>query len=89
MGLGGTDTIHIKEKLELETEGMGVTIHSSHADNRSYKSKEFQKDIDKMHKMLTVSRVGAHDQNRVTGRAIQTVVNPASAMMPHQVIMCY
>ena len=39
VGLGAMDTIHSKELFELEAEGMGVTVHSYHADNGIYKSK--------------------------------------------------
>ena len=87
VGLGATDTIHSKELFELEADGMGVAVRSYHADNGIYKSKEFQKDLDKRHQILTLSGVGAHGQNGVAERGIQTVVNSARTMMLHQALM--
>ena len=66
---------------------MGVTVHSYHADNGIYKSKEFQKDLNKRHQILTLSGVGAHGQNGVAEQGIQTVVNSARTMMMHQALM--
>jgi len=87
VGLGATDTIHSKELFELEADGMGVAVHSYHADNGIYKSKEFQQDLDKRHQILTLSGVGAHGQNGVAERGIQTVVNSARTMILHQALM--
>lgn len=52
VGLGAIDTIYSKEPFELEADGMGVTVYSCHADNMIYKSRKFQKDLDKRHQIL-------------------------------------
>ena len=70
VGLGATDKTHSKEKFELEADEMGVAIHSYHADNGVYTSKEFTKDLKKRHQVLTYSGVGAHGQNGFAERAI-------------------
>lgn len=36
---GATYTIHSKEQIELETEGLEVTLHIYHADNGIYNGK--------------------------------------------------
>ena len=87
VGLGAPDTIHSKENFELEAKGMSVTVHSYYADNGIYKSKEFQKDLDKGHQILTLYGVGAHVKNGVAKRTVQTMVNSAKTMMLHQALM--
>ena len=66
---------------------MGIEVKKYHGDNGIYKSKLFKDDLERRHQTMTYSGVGAHGQNGVAERAIQTVFNSTRTMMLHQVLM--
>ena len=64
----------------------GIAIRSYIGDSGIYKYKSFLDDIAKREKM-SLSGVGAHGQNGVAERAIQTVGNSARTVMLHQALL--
>ena len=62
-----------KYDLEHFARQHGVKIKSYHADNHPFTSKEFLDDIERQEQTISLSGVGAHHQNAVAERAIQTV----------------
>ena len=62
----------------------GVKIKKYRADNHPFSSAEFKADIELLDQELDFSGVGAHFQNGVAERAIQTVTYWSRAMLLHQ-----
>ena len=87
VSLGGSDTVRSKELFELHAYEMGIKILKYHGDNGVYKSKAYKEDLDKRHQEMSYSGVGAHGQNGVAERAIQTVTHSARTMMLHQALL--
>ena len=87
VSLGGSDTVRSKELFELHAWEMGIKIQKYHGDNGVYKSKAYKDDLDKRHQEMSYSGVGAHGQNGVAERAIQTVTHSARTMMLHQALL--
>jgi hypothetical protein len=69
--------------LESEAADVGVTIRQFHSDNGVFSSNEFREHCARLGQTLRFSGVGAHHQNGVAERAIQTVTNMARANMLH------
>ena len=84
VSLGASDTIRSKELHELWAVEHGVSIKSYRGDNGVYKSKLFKEDLEERQQKISYSGVGAHGQNRVPERAIQTVVASACTMILNQ-----
>eukprot|EP00804_Cyclotella_cryptica_P029108 CCRYP_005282-RA/>CCRYP_005282-RA protein AED:0.23 eAED:0.21 QI:0/0/0/0.75/0/0/4/0/1154 len=78
-----SDTIRGKLLLEREAADVGVAIKGYHTDNGVFSSAAFRSHCDDLGQSLRFSGVGAHHQNGVAERAIQTVTNMARANMPH------
>eukprot|EP00804_Cyclotella_cryptica_P012739 CCRYP_019202-RA/>CCRYP_019202-RA protein AED:0.43 eAED:0.27 QI:0/0/0/1/0/0.5/2/0/558 len=70
-----SDTIHAAD--------VGVAIKGYHTDNGVFSSAAFRSHCDELGQSLRFSGVGAHHQNGVAERAIQTVTNMARANMLH------
>jgi len=85
--LGASDTIRSKELYELQAWEMGVKVKKYHGDNGIFKAKAFKDDLEKRRQEMSYSGVGAHGQNGVAERAIQTVVHSARTMMLHQALL--
>ena len=85
--LWASDTIRAKEIYKAQPNEMGIEVKKYHGDNRIYKSKLFKDDLERQHQTMTYSGVGAHGQNGVAERAIQTVVNSTRTMMSHQALI--
>ena len=58
-----------------------------HGDNGIFKAQAYKEDLEKRHQEMTYSGVGAHGQNGVAERAIQTVTHSARTMMLHQALL--
>eukprot|EP00804_Cyclotella_cryptica_P029262 CCRYP_011688-RA/>CCRYP_011688-RA protein AED:0.41 eAED:0.29 QI:0/0/0/1/1/1/2/0/509 len=69
--------------FEREAADVGVTIKGYHSDNGVFSSAAFRSHCDGLKQSLRFSGVGAHHQNGVAERAIQTVTNMAQANMLH------
>jgi transposase InsO family protein len=81
--INANDTIRGKLLLEREAAGVGITIKAYHSDNGVFNSKAFKDHCEELGQKLTFSGVGAHHQNGVAERAIQTISNMARANMIH------
>ena len=75
-----------KYDLEHFARQHGIKIKSYHADNHPFTSKEFLADIECQEQTISLSGVGAHHQNAIAERAIQTVFAWTRAQMLHQLI---
>ena len=78
------ETIQSKHAFERFARLHGVTIKRYRADNQPFDSQLFKDDIALQEQALDFSGVGAHFQNGVAERAVQTVSSWARAMMMHQ-----
>jgi transposase InsO family protein len=78
-----SDTIRGKMLVEQEAAEVGVTIKSYHTNNGIFSSKEFRAHCQALKQCLSFSGIGAHHQNGVAERAIQTVSNMARARLIH------
>lgn len=84
--LGAADTLKSKHAFERELRLYGHSVRKYHTDNGIFKSGDLRQDIELNGQMLTFSGVGAHHQNGVAERAIQTIMERARAMMLHAAI---
>ena len=78
------ETLRGKHDFERFASLHGVKIRRYRADNQPFDSAEFRDDIELQDQELDFSGTGAHFQNGVAERAIQTVTTWARAMMMHQ-----
>ena len=78
------ETLVGKHAYECWARLHGVNIKKYRADNHPFGSKEFRDDIELLEQELDFSGVGAHYQNGVAERAMQTVTHWARALMLHQ-----
>jgi hypothetical protein len=77
------DTLIGKNKYECLALDSGVSIHTYHADNGIFAKKAFKYHCDYKGQELEFSGVGAHHQNGLAERAIQTVSYLARTMLLH------
>ena len=80
------ETLQTKRAFERFAAECGVTVKSYRADNAPFAAKEFTADLDAKGQTIDYSGTGAHHQNGVAERAIQTVTRWARAMLLHAVI---
>ena len=83
VSLRTADTLVSKRAFERIAKTCGKKIRSYHGDNGIFKSEDFAVDLEDSEQVLKLSGVGAHHQNGVAERAIQTVSEKARAMMQH------
>ena len=86
ISLKSGETIQGKHEFEEFAHQYGVTIKHYRADNHPFNSAEFKEDLELQNQTISYSGVGAHHQNGVAERSIQTVVTWALAMMMHQLL---
>jgi hypothetical protein len=80
------ETLQSKIAFERFAQTCGHRIKSFRADNMPFASKEFKADLITKGQEITFSGVGAHHQNGVAERAIQTVTQWARSMLLHQAL---
>ena len=80
------ETLRAKHAFERFAAEHGVTIKAYRADNVPFAAKEFIADLEAKRQDVTYSGTGAHFQNGVAKRAIQTVTSWARAMLLHAVL---
>ena len=86
VSLGAGETLQTKHAFERFAEQFNIKIRGYRADNHPFDAAEFKEDIDIQNQRLDFSGVGAHFQNGVAERALQTVTSWALAMMMHQML---
>lgn len=86
ISLRSGETIQGKHKLERFMDSLGIKVTSYRGDNHPFGSAAFLKDLKLQDQTITYSGVGAHFQNGVAERALQTITYWARAMMMHQLL---
>jgi hypothetical protein len=86
VSLRAGDTIDSKKRFEIFAKKNGVKIKKYHADNGTFNSEAFRTELANLEQELDFSGVGAHHQNGVAERAIQTITKWARAMVLHAAI---
>jgi hypothetical protein len=81
-----SDPYSLLNKLD-EASSVGVSLKQFRADNVPFNSAEFRRNLEVNGQVITFSGTGAHHQNGVAERSIQTVTCWARAMLLHSVIM--
>jgi hypothetical protein len=80
------ETLQTKHAFERFAMEAGVKIKRYRADNVPFGAREFTDDLDLQGQTISYSGSGAHHQNGVAERAIQTVTQFARAMLLHACI---
>ncbi|KAG7374494.1 reverse transcriptase RNA-dependent DNA polymerase [Nitzschia inconspicua] len=83
ISLRAGETLQSKLAFERFAHNCGHKLKSFRADNMPFNSQEFKSDLVAKNQELTLSGVGAHHQNGVAERSIQTVTQWARAMLLH------
>jgi hypothetical protein len=86
ISLRAGETLLGKHALERFANQFGVQVQNYHADNHPFGSHKFREDCALQEQGLTFSGVGAHFQNGVAERGVQTITSWALALMMHQMI---
>ena len=87
VSLGATDIVRSKELYEQNAMELGVKVKKYHGDNGIFKSRAYKDNLELRHQEMSYSGVGAHGQNGVAERAIQTMVHSSRTMMLHQALL--
>lgn len=80
------ETLIGKHNLERHARQHGFKIKGYRADNHPFEAVAFLQDLELQDQTITYSGVGAHHQNGVAERGLQTTTTWARAMMMHQLI---
>eukprot|EP00978_Attheya_sp_CCMP212_P040680 scaffold224920_cov33-Attheya_sp.AAC.1 len=80
------ETICGKEQFKKHASEYCNKIQKYHADNKVFVSEDYKTHCKNRNQTLDYSGGGAHHQNAVAERAIQTVIYWARAMLVHQMI---
>ena len=83
VSLYGGETLRAKHSFEHLARGFGFSIKNYHCDNGIFAKDVWRHDCHDQHQDLDFSAVGAHHQNGVAERAIQTIANWSRRMMLH------
>ena len=86
VSLKAGETIKAKRAFEQLAAEYGIKIQGYRADNVPFGSAEFRRELENNDQTIDFSGTGAHHQNGVAERAIQTVTQWARAMLLHAVI---
>jgi hypothetical protein len=87
VSLNAGETLRSKKAFEQFASTVGVSLKKFHADNVPFNSKEFRRNLELNGQPIAFSGTGAHHQNGVAERAIQTVTRWARAMLLHSIIL--
>jgi Reverse transcriptase (RNA-dependent DNA polymerase)/GAG-pre-integrase domain len=87
IALTSHETLQAKHKFEATCRDMGVVIHTYHTDNgTAFNNREFAEELKTFRQVHSFAGVGAHHQNGVAERGIQTIMSMARTMMLHSAI---
>jgi hypothetical protein len=84
--LGATETIKSKRAFEIQALGCGNVLEKFRTDNGIFTSKLWLDSLMSANQFQSLSGVGAHHQNGVAERAIQTVTLMARSMLLHMAL---
>jgi hypothetical protein len=87
VSLTAGETLRAKKAFEQFASSVGVSLQQFRADNVPFNSAEFRRNLESNGQFITFSGTGAHHQNGVAERAIQTVTRWARAMLLHSILM--
>ena len=87
MGLTAGETLRSKTKFELMLDDTGVTVKRYHADNAPFNATAFREHLSARDQKIDFSGVGAHHQNGIAERAIQTVTKLARTMLLYAILL--
>jgi Reverse transcriptase (RNA-dependent DNA polymerase) len=87
VSLTSGETLRSKKQFENYADQFGVKIQRYRADNVPFSSAAFLQNVKDNNQSIDFSGTGAHHQNGVAERSIQTVTRWARAMLLHAVIM--
>jgi Reverse transcriptase (RNA-dependent DNA polymerase)/GAG-pre-integrase domain len=80
------ETLQAKHSYEKFANEFGIKLKRFRADNLPFQAKEFLDDLDLKDQQIDYSGVGAHHQNGVAERALQTVTKWARSALLHQLL---
>jgi hypothetical protein len=80
------ETLRAKHSFEKFAASHGVKISGFRADNVPFAASEFVADLESKGQAIDYSGTGAHHQNGVAERAIQTITRWSRAMLLHSII---
>jgi len=86
VSLDKAEMLHRKNLVEREAMNCGVNVHTYCGDNGVFWSKGFVTDLEVQGQVIQYSGVGAHHQNGVAERAIQTILECAHTMLLHAMV---
>lgn len=86
VSLSAAETIRAKHRFERTAIQGGVQILGYRGDNGIYRSRDFTNDLLRLGQSIKFSGVGAHHQNGIAERAIQTISASARSMLIHAMI---
>ena len=86
VSLRAGDTLQGKHAFEQFADQYGIKLKAFHADNHPFGKTEITDDIKLQDQTISFSGVGAHFQNGVAERAIQTVISWSMCYMMHQLL---
>jgi hypothetical protein len=87
VSLNSGETLKSKTAFEQFASTVGVSLKKFHADNVPFNSQEFRRNLELHGQPIAFSGTGAHHQNGVAERAIQTVTRWARAMLLHSTLL--
>ena len=80
------ETLFAKQRFENHSHDYGVIIQQYQADNGIFDSRGFEAELQEYKQIIKFAGVGAHHQNGVAERGIQTIMSMARTMMLHAAI---
>ena len=86
VSLSASETIAAKHAYKQHMHDMGVVVTHYHSNNGVFAANAFVDEINKSGQMINYAGVGAHHQNGVAERDIQTVMSMARTMMLHAAV---
>ena len=86
VSLRAGETILMKRNFERFAHTFGVRVKKYHSDNGIFASREFREEARLQNQEIDFSGVGAHHQNGVAERALQTISSWARTMLLHAAI---
>ena len=78
-----TQTVAAKHGYEQFAESHGVSVRAFHADNGIFAEKAFRDEVSSSNQRITYCAVGAHHQNGIIERHIQTLTHGARTNLLH------